>query len=69
MVHALKFLKPIGQLVAVRLAGIKFRDNKLTVGLRELINERGGEIEELPTGAFKESGTGVNTVIVMLPSA
>jgi len=32
-----------------------------------MIDERGGEIMPLPEGSFKESGTGVNTVIVKIP--
>ncbi len=67
VLHALQFLKPIGQLVAVMAAGVKFRENKLTNQLRNLIIDRGGSIEELPSGAFKASGTGVNTVIVTIP--
>ncbi|WP_211440955.1 methyltransferase [Collimonas humicola] len=69
VLHALKFLKPIGLLVAVMSAGVSFRDNKLTTGFRELVRERGGEIEALPEGSFKASGTGVNTVIVTIPGA
>jgi predicted RNA methylase len=65
--HALKFLKPDGLLVSVMSSGVTFRDNKLTQGFRDLIRERGGDIEALPDGAFKESGTGVRTVIVTIP--
>ncbi|HEY2455173.1 MAG TPA: hypothetical protein VGI71_21645 [Scandinavium sp.] len=32
-----------------------------------LIEDRGGHIEELPEGAFKSSGTMVNTVVVVIP--
>lgn len=67
--HALKFLKPIGLLVAVMSAGVSFRDNKLTTAFRDLVRERGGEIEALPEGSFKQSGTKVNTVIVTIPGA
>lgn len=65
--HALKFLKPDGLLVSVMSAGVTFRDNRLTQDFRDLIRERGGDIEALPDGAFKESGTGVRTVIVTIP--
>lgn len=65
--HALKFLKPDGLLVSVMSAGVSFRVNKLTSEFRDLIRERGGDIEALPEGSFKESGTGVNTVIVTIP--
>lgn len=69
VMHALRFLKPDGLLVSIMAAGIVFRDNKLTVSLRNLIRERGGDIEALPEGSFKSSGTGVNTVIVTIPGA
>lgn len=65
--HALRFLKPGGLLVSVMSAGVTFRDNKLTQDFRDLIRARGGDIEVLPDGAFKESGTGVRTVVVTIP--
>jgi len=66
--HALKFLKPDGLLVSVMSSGVTFRDNKLTQDFRDLIRARGGDIEALPDGAFKESGTEVRTVIVTIPA-
>lgn len=45
-----------------------FRANRLTVEFRELVDGRGGEIVPLPDGAFKASGTMVNTVLVRLPA-
>ncbi|ORM55941.1 restriction endonuclease subunit M [Pantoea conspicua] len=66
--HALKFLKPGGLLVSVMASSVTFRSNKLTTDFRQLIEERGGHIEELPEGAFKSSGTMVNTVIVSIPA-
>jgi predicted RNA methylase len=68
VLHALKFLKPGGLLVSVMASSVTFRDNKLTQDFRDLIRERGGEIEALPEGAFKASGTGVRTVIVTIPA-
>jgi type I restriction-modification system DNA methylase subunit len=68
VMHALKFLKPDGKLVSVMSASVDFRDNKLTKEFRDLIAERGGRIEALPDGAFKESGTMVRTVIVEIPA-
>jgi predicted RNA methylase len=65
--HALKFLKPGGLLVSVMSASVTFRDNKLTQDFRDLIRARGGDIEALPDGAFKDSGTMVRTVIVTIP--
>lgn len=64
--HALKFLKPNGRLVSVMASSVTFRSNKLTTEFRELIDQRNGWIEKLPEGAFKSSGTMVNTVIVVI---
>lgn len=66
--HALEFLKPDGILVSVMSAGVMFRENKLTTEFRALVEQRGGEFEEIPDGAFKESGTMVRTVIVRIPA-
>lgn len=65
--HAMRFLKPGGLLVSVMAASVAFRDNKLTQDFRNLIRERGGDIEALPEGAFKASGTMVRSVIVTIP--
>ena len=67
VLHALRFLKPGGLLVSVMSAGVAFRDNKLTQDFRALIHERGGDIEALPDGAFKTSGTMVRSVIIRIP--
>ena len=67
VLHALKFLRPDGLLVSVMAAGVTFRDNKLTQDFMALVRSRGGDIEALPDGAFKASGTMVNTVIVAIP--
>ena len=68
VLHALRFLKPGGLLVSVMGAGVAFRDNMLTQHFRDLIRARGGDIEALPEGAFKESGTMVRTVIATIPT-
>ncbi len=64
--HAMKFLKPNGILVSVMASSVTFRDNKLTTDFRTMVQENDGTIEELPAGAFKSSGTMVNTVIVKM---
>lgn len=68
VMHAHKFLKPGGRLVAVMSAGITFRENRLTVSFRDLVQEKGGSTEPLPEASFKSSGTMVNTVIVVIPA-
>lgn len=65
--HAHQFLKPGGLLVAVMSNGVTFRDTPLTRDFRKLLDAEGGSLHPLPEGAFKESGTGVNTVIAVIP--
>lgn len=67
VLHALRFIKPDGRLVAVMSNGVTFRENKVTVAFRELLHDNGGYHLDLPDDAFKESGTGVRTVIVVFP--
>lgn len=62
--HAAKFVRKGGRLVAVASAGVTFRDDRATTAFRDLVDEHDGEITPLPAGTFKESGTGVNTVLV-----
>lgn len=64
--HALKFLKPDGRLVAIMSAGVTFRQDRKTTAFRELVEARGGTIEPLPEDSFKESGTSVRTVLVII---
>jgi hypothetical protein len=68
VMHALKFLKPTGRLVSVMSASVRFRENKLSADFRALVVQCGGFFVELPEGSFKESGTMVNTVIVVFPA-
>lgn len=63
VLHALKFLKPGGRLVSIMSAGIKFRQDSVYRQVREI---SGIEIEDLPAGSFKTSGTSVNTCIVTI---
>jgi len=67
--HALGFIKPGGLLVAVMAAGVTFREDRATAGFRELVDEAGGQIIPLPDESFKESGTGIKTVLVTIPVA
>jgi predicted RNA methylase len=66
VMHATKFVKPGGRLVAIMSAGVTFRSDRNTSDFRRFVEDHGGVIEELPPDTFKESGTGVNTVLVTL---
>ena len=64
---AFNLLAPGGILVAIMSAGVMFRENKKTVEFREKIMEpHQTHLEQLPSGAFKESGTMVNTIMLRL---
>lgn len=57
--HALQFLKPGGRLVAICAGGPRQASE-----LRPIVDSMGGTWEPLPADTFKESGTGVNTVLL-----
>jgi protein-L-isoaspartate O-methyltransferase len=57
--HAMHFLKPGGRLVAICANGPRQNET-----LRPIVEEHGGDWEELPPDTFKESGTGVNAVLL-----
>lgn len=64
---AFGLLSPGGILVTIMSAGVLFRMNKKTTEFREYIMEkRGTYLDRLPEGAFKESGTMVNTILLRL---
>lgn len=65
--HAYGAVKSGGLLVAVMSAGVTFRQTEAAVVFRARLEALGGSLHALPEGAFKESGTGVNTVIAVLP--
>jgi type I restriction-modification system DNA methylase subunit len=65
VMHATRFLKPGGCLVAITSASVLFRQNNLTERFREFVSGC-GTIERLPEYSFKESGTSVNTALVVL---
>ncbi|MDX4955912.1 methyltransferase [Delftia acidovorans] len=68
VMHAHQFLKPGGRLVSVMSAGVTFRTDARTTAFNAFVQERGGQVEELPENSFKASGTGVHTVIVTIPA-
>jgi len=68
--HALRFLNPGGRLVSIMSPGWTFRSDKLSTSFREMVEKKlaNGEAEwhNLESGAFKSSGTMVNTVLLTL---
>lgn len=64
VMHALRFLKPSGTLVAVTSPSWRFRQTKTAEAMRAAM--QGAEVEELPPGTFKESGTLVRSLLVVV---
>ncbi len=62
--HALRFLKPDGQLVAIMSAGTEFRETKKARAFRDRMAAMNAKWRDLPPGSFSEVGTNVNTVIL-----
>lgn len=66
VMHAYDLLDPGGSLVSVMAESAFFRSDKKSVIFREWLNGVGGYLEQLPEGSFKESGTGVNTRLIVV---
>ncbi len=66
VIHAYELLKPGGRLVSIMSPAIKFNQQRKYTEFRQFLEEHNGWYEDLPADAFKESGTGVQTVLVVL---
>lgn len=64
--HAFGFVKSGGALVAIMSAGVLYRQDRAHMAFRARVAELGGRFEENPEGAFKESGTMVRTVTLVV---
>jgi hypothetical protein len=61
--HAWDLLGPNGLLMAIAPGGFAFRQDKRIAKLRKLV-EMHGSWEQLEDETFKDSGTGVRTVLI-----
>ncbi|MDQ1018887.1 class I SAM-dependent methyltransferase [Streptomyces afghaniensis] len=66
VMHALGFLKDGGTLVAVMPESITWHTDRAAAEFRKLIADNEGEVIPLPEGAFKPSGTSIQTVLLCL---
>lgn len=67
VMHALRFLTPGGRLVAIMSAAVRFRMDAETRDFRHMVlGSPGCSMLPLPDGAFRESGTDVKTVAVVI---
>lgn len=66
VLHALRWLKEGGKLVSVLSGATPTRQSKQAAVFRNIVEAHGGWFEDLPDGSFKDSGTGVSTVLVVI---
>lgn len=64
--QAFKYLKEGGRLVSVMSPSVFFRSDKKSEAFREWFELNNGEKYDLPEGSFKNSGTNVSTVIIVM---
>lgn len=64
VMHALKFLKEDGRLVAIMSAGTEFRETRKSIAFRNLMKSMGARFEDLPPGSFSSVGTNINTIVL-----
>lgn len=62
VLHALRFLKPEGLLVAIMSAGTELRETRKATRFRDVTAKLGGKFRDLPARSFASVGTNVNTV-------
>jgi precorrin-6B methylase 2 len=69
--HAAKFLKPGGELVAICSPSWQLRSSARAIAFREWLASLDADIEPLPAGAFRESGTDIATLMltIRMPAA
>jgi hypothetical protein len=64
--HAYDLLTDGGKMVSVMAESAFFRSDKKSVEFRDWLEDVNAYVEKLPDGSFKESGTGVNTRLVVI---
>ena len=66
IMHATKFLKPDGRLVAFSSPSWTFNSASKAAQFRDFVGECEGVVEEVDSGAFKESGTNIATRLICM---
>lgn len=64
--HALKFVKPGGRLVGIASTHWQSVETKPAQAFKAMLASLGANVESVPHGAFKESGTDVPTTLITL---
>ncbi|GAV11325.1 methyltransferase [Paenibacillus sp. NAIST15-1] len=65
VLHAYSCLKDGGKLIAIMSPHWTFANDAKSIHFRSWLSDK-GYYEKLPDGSFKESGTGVNTILVVI---
>ncbi|GAA4393361.1 class I SAM-dependent methyltransferase [Hymenobacter koreensis] len=66
VLHAFRFLKPGGVLLAITGTGWENASSKRRQDFQAFVAEHGAVVERFPAGSFKESGTQVSTLLIRL---
>lgn len=66
VMHAARFLKPDGRLVAITSPAWTWHSNKKSVEFRAFVEEVAGTVSSIENGAFRESGTDIATRMLTL---
>lgn len=66
---AFSLLKPESHLRSILPNSVVFRQDARHTAFRAWVEERGGSFEKLPDNTFRESGTGVSTVVLRMQTA
>jgi 16S rRNA G1207 methylase RsmC len=66
ILHAYPMLAPKGTLTAIVSAGVFHRKDNKTQGFRKLLEQSQAFVQQLPSEAFKSSGTMTQCTIVRL---
>lgn len=71
VMHAWQFLRPGGRMAAITLPSWRTREGRKWQAFREFVNTKGVavRVRDLPPGAFKQSGTNVRTLLLVLGKA
>ena len=64
--HALELLNKNGTLVAILPSSVVYSKDKKTTAFQELLKEKKADVINLQSGTFKESGTMVSTVMIIV---
>jgi len=64
--HAWEFLKPGGTLVALTSRSWLHNSQKKFVAFKKLVEQYATYQEEIPEGTFKEAGTNIGTILIVL---